>query len=167
MKPKKLLRQLCIALLALVLGVQNASARYIQADPAGTQGGLNQFVYAEGNALIKADPSGLCPMCLVPALPYIPELLIIGTTWWASQNTNLTYSRPKNPPTIGPPNGWIQGPRRGRQYGPDGAPQCDYDKPHQGNNQDHVHEWPGGEREEPGRPYSPWPRQDATGRFWQ
>lgn len=25
--------------------------------------------------------------------------------------------------------------------------------------QDHVHKWPDGNREEPGRPVSPWPRQ--------
>ncbi len=66
-------------------------------------------------------------------------------------------SRPKNPPDVGPPNGWIQGPRRGRQYGPDGKPVLDIDQPHQGNEEPHAHEWPGGQREEPGRPVSPWP----------
>jgi hypothetical protein len=69
------------------------------------------------------------------------------------------YSKPKNPPDIGPPNGWIQGPRKGRQYGPDGKPQYDIDKPHQGEPEDHVHEWPDGEREHPGRPISPIPQK--------
>ena len=66
-------------------------------------------------------------------------------------------SRPTIPPRVGPPGGFIQGPRRGRQYGPDGRPVLDIDKPHQGNQKPHAHEWPNGEREEPGRDVSPWP----------
>jgi hypothetical protein len=62
------------------------------------------------------------------------------------------------PPYNGPPNGYEEGPRRGREYGPDGKPSRDYDKPHQGADYDHVHEWPNGVREHPGRPYSPIPR---------
>jgi uncharacterized protein RhaS with RHS repeats len=65
-------------------------------------------------------------------------------------------NRPKNPPNVGPPGGWIQGPRRGRLYGPDGRPVLDIDEPHQGNEVPHAHEWPDGQREEPGRPVSPW-----------
>ncbi|HQQ74941.1 MAG TPA: RHS repeat-associated core domain-containing protein, partial [Pseudomonadales bacterium] len=61
------------------------------------------------------------------------------------------------PPYNGPANGYEEGPRRGREYGPDGTPARDYDKPHQGADYPHVHEWPGGEREHPGRPYSPLP----------
>ena len=81
------------------------------------------------------------------------------TKWWIDHCPNgMAMTRPKNPPDIGPPNGWVQGPRRGRKYGPDGKPEYDLDKPHQGNDADHVHEWPDGVREEPGRPASPWPR---------
>lgn len=61
------------------------------------------------------------------------------------------------PPYKGPPNGYEEGPRRGREYGEDGKPVRDYDKPHQGADYPHVHEWPNGSREHPGRPYSPIP----------
>jgi len=63
--------------------------------------------------------------------------------------------RDTKPPYNGPPNGYEEGPRRGREYGPDGTPVRDYDNPHQGADYPHVHEWPGGDREHPGRPYSP------------
>jgi RHS repeat-associated protein len=61
------------------------------------------------------------------------------------------------PGSTGPPGEHVEGPRRGREYGPDGKPVRDYDKPHQGHDSPHVHEWPGGIREHPGREYSPWP----------
>lgn len=48
---------------------------------------------------------------------------------------------------------------RSREYGFDGRPIRDYDKPHQGYERDHVHEWEEGVREHPGRDYSPWPRK--------
>ena len=93
-----------------------------------------------------------------PVGTVVGGLVGAGVGAWIGWNVvGPMFNRPKNPPDVGPPNGWIQGPRRGRQYGPDGAPQCDIDKPHQGNETDHVHEWPGGVREEPGRPVSPWP----------
>ncbi len=40
-------------------------------------------------------------------------------------------------------------------YGADGKPELDIDKPHQGYEKPHVHEWPDGKREEPGRDVSP------------
>jgi hypothetical protein len=63
------------------------------------------------------------------------------------------------PPTVGPPNGYVEGPRRSREYGPDGRPVRDYDRPHQGAQYDHVHEWPNGVREEDNLRYSPVPRR--------
>ncbi len=42
-----------------------------------------------------------------------------------------------------------------RKYGPDGKPEIDIDKPHQGYDRPHVHEWPGGRREHPGRDVCP------------
>jgi hypothetical protein len=52
-----------------------------------------------------------------------------------------------------------EGERRTRGYGPDGKPLRNYDKPHQGHEKPHVHEWPGGDREHPGRDCSPYPKQ--------
>lgn len=67
--------------------------------------------------------------------------------------------REKDVPNRGEPGEVKEGERRTREYGPDGKPTRDYDKPHQGYERPHVHEWPGGVREHPGRDYSPWPRQ--------
>jgi RHS repeat-associated protein len=130
------------------------TGRYVQADPIGLAGGGNLFGYANQSPLSYIDSDGLNPavyLCVV-----CPECCVVaaaGAIIWG-----ICENRAKNPPDIGPPNGWIQGPRRGRKYGPDGLPEYDIDKPHQGNNQDHVHEWPDGQREEPGRPVSPVPQ---------
>ncbi|GGL65019.1 hypothetical protein GCM10009091_53800 [Pseudomonas brenneri] len=70
-----------------------------------------------------------------------------------------TPSREKNVPNRGAPGEVKVGERRTREYGNDGRPIRDYDKPHQGYDRPHVHEWPGGVREHPGRDYSPWPRE--------
>ncbi|HYD62335.1 MAG TPA: RHS repeat-associated core domain-containing protein, partial [Noviherbaspirillum sp.] len=67
--------------------------------------------------------------------------------------------REKDVPNRGEPGEVREGERRTREYGPDGKPIRDYDKPHQGYERPHVHEWPDGVREHPGRDYSPWPRQ--------
>ena len=58
-------------------------------------------------------------------------------------------------PNVGPPGQWIDGDRRSRLYGPDGRPVLDIDKPHQGYQRPHVHEWPDGVREHPGRDVCP------------
>jgi len=117
--------------------------------------------------VVSVIPNDHGPSVVVPNLrlpdfrtPPNPTLIMTKTIVEACGIlTGWMQSRAKNPPDIGPPNSWIQGPRRGRQYGPDGQPQFDIDKPHQGNEIDHVHEWPGGEREEPGRPISPLPKR--------
>jgi RHS repeat-associated protein len=65
----------------------------------------------------------------------------------------------KSIPNRGEPGEVKEGERRTREYGSDGKPLRDYDKPHQGYERPHVHEWENGQREHPGRDYSPWPRQ--------
>ncbi|EGH10541.1 MULTISPECIES: RHS repeat domain-containing protein [Pseudomonas syringae group] len=77
------------------------------------------------------------------------------------ENTNKDSKkkvRDKDVPYEGKPGEVKEGIRRTREYGADGTPMRDYDKPHQGHNTPHVHEWPGGVREHPGRNYSPLPR---------
>jgi len=66
--------------------------------------------------------------------------------------------RKKDVPNRADPGSVIEGNHRTREYGSDGKPARDHDKPHQGYDRPHVHEWEGGVREHPGRDYSPWPR---------
>ena len=151
-------------------------ARFVSEDPSGFVAGQNVYEYVKGNPVNWTDPSGLqiaLPLPAIPLGPWAPgapsspsgddpdnplDPGASGSHGIPAPGGPICSNRPKNPPDVGPPNGWVQGPRRGRQYGPGGDPSYDLDKPHQGNEQDHVHEWPDGQREEPGRPVSPWPR---------
>jgi RHS repeat-associated protein len=85
----------------------------------------------------------------------------VSITWSVSEgvDTPSDGNRVKDVPNRGEPGEVKEGERRTREYGEDGKPARDYDKPHQGDETDHVHEWPAGAREHPGRPYSPWPRK--------
>ncbi|WP_226646903.1 hypothetical protein [Microbulbifer variabilis] len=93
----------------------------------------------------------------------IPFILVGGAlaaavvSGWNALSESESGGKKTVPGSTGPPGGYVEGPRRGREYGPDGKPVRDYDKPHQGYDRPHVHEWPGGKREHPGRDYSPWP----------
>ncbi|HEX5688094.1 MAG TPA: RHS repeat-associated core domain-containing protein, partial [Ideonella sp.] len=149
--------------------------RFISEDPIGwASGQTNNYGYVGGRPLDRMDPSGNF-VIILPALPaiggWVAGAIGAGLGAWLGWNVvgpmvrdatspdpggTQTCSRAKVPPNVGPPGGWVQGPHRGRQYGPDGKPAYDIDEPHQGFPEPHVHEWEDGVREHPGRPVTPW-----------
>ena len=137
------------------------TGRWTSKDPIGFAGGDSSlYGYVGGDPISKVDPTGRFAIII----PFIPTIITgtdiaIGAGLGAiGYGLDLIFNRPKNPPDIGPPGGFIQGPRRGRDYCPDGTPQTDYDRPHQGAEYPHIHDWVNGSRDDhQGRPYSPWP----------
>jgi len=80
-----------------------------------------------------------------------------GNSTTSGQDSDNKH-REQDTPFNGEPNSALEGKKRTREYGEDGKPKRDYDKPHQGQEEDHVHEWEDGKREHPGRPCSPLPK---------
>lgn len=72
-----------IILVAFFTYAGSASARYIQADPIGLEGGPNPYVYVNGNPLTYTDPMGE-----IPVFPIIIGLAIFG----GSQSTTFQNS---------------------------------------------------------------------------
>lgn len=77
----------------------------------------------------------------------------------SGSKSSSSSPRKKDVPDQAAPGEVKIGAKRTREYDSNGQPLRDYDKPHQGYQKPHVHEWSNGEREHPGRDYSPWPRQ--------
>lgn len=74
-------------LLALACFSTTASARYVQADPIGLEGGPNVYSYANNAPTIYTDPSGLFVPLVIPGLCAGGgcEALLVGTGILMSQ----------------------------------------------------------------------------------
>lgn len=70
----KLIKKLVMILLLAYVSMFSitASARYVQADPIGLDGGWNRFVYVDANPLKYTDPLGLAIKCkTVGRIPFL------------------------------------------------------------------------------------------------
>ncbi|MGE0084745.1 MAG: RHS repeat-associated core domain-containing protein [Desulfococcaceae bacterium] len=74
------------------------SGRYLTPDPIGLAGGMNLYVYVDGNPVNRADPEGLEQKNLYPNQRYNPANKVPKVT---PTNPKLT---PAEPPKITPDN---------------------------------------------------------------
>jgi RHS repeat-associated protein len=152
---------------------------YTQSDPTGLAGGINTFIYVEGNPLLLVDPNGLSTLgdagallvgwggrvggaalgeALFPLGGGVPGAIIGGRLGsWGGRaagewlNGLITASETKTP-NSGPPGSCHENPGSGQErlYGDDGLPLVDLDYDHfHDGDKPHAHNW---DRTSDGRP---------------
>ncbi|WP_082360354.1 RHS repeat-associated core domain-containing protein [Paracidovorax avenae] len=141
-------------------------SQYVTQDPAGLNGGLNYYAYADGNPIKYVDPTGQFAM-LLPLIPAITgtDLLVGAGLGGALIALDKIFNRPGKTPNTGEPGSCHVNPGSGqeRKYGSDGKPEYDIDWDHDhGQGSPHGHNWDGDKRDN-GWPISSWPHGRTSG----
>lgn len=75
--------------------------RYIESDPIGLSGGINQYAYAGSNVFLLVDPFGLSGKCTAGP-SYNPVIWNVGRVQTTNNCYSYAWDRPENPPPLLP-----------------------------------------------------------------